>query len=350
MSESLPRIEIEGKSVPFIKGAYTDTGILRAASLEFTLPLTYGGYKKLWNKEVTFYFDEADTTPLFRGYIKRIKEDFDMIKIFAQDMFGYFVKGGNEENAKIALTNDNNLDGLTVGNAITAAINKAQLSSKIGTTYIGDTTPRVSASQPPLRGTMTVLDIIKDLIGRAVDNTSTPPRPNIARIIDNGSSSELIIELQSVLSDENVVHVFTEYDNISELRLINKKIPTVVIINGANGVRGTFTHESAMDAYDRNFLEATNENLTSPAACVDFAEKVFRANLETQYEYTIKTWEGAYLNKNDVIRVETEDPRFAGNYRVSGKKIAFTPSTFDVGININKSPPTLVEYISQQDN
>jgi len=351
MRESLPRIEIEGRSVPFIKGAYTDTGILRAASLEFTLPLTYGGYKKLWNKEVTFYFDEADTTPLFRGYIKRLKEDFDSIKIFAQDMFGYFVKGGNPENAKLALTKDNNLDGLTVGNAIRSAINKAQLSSKIGTTYIGDTTPRVSASQPPLRGTMSVLEIIKDLIGRAIDNSSTPPRPNIARLIDNGTTSELIIELQSVLSDENVVHVFTEYDNITELRLINKKVPTVVIINGkGRNVKGTFTHDTAMAAYDRNYLEATNENLLSPAACKDFAEKVFRANLETQYEYTIKSMDGAYLNKNDVIRVETEDQRFSGNYRVSGKKIAFSPSTFDVGININRSPPTLVEYISQQDN
>jgi hypothetical protein len=198
---------------------------------------------------------------------------------------------------------------------------------------------------------MTVLDIIKDLVGRAVDNTSTPPRPNIARLIDNGSSSELIIELQSVLSDENVVHVFTEYDNITELRLINKKVPTVVIINGnGKNIKGTFTHDTAMNAYDRNYLEATNTNLKSPAACKDFAEKVFRANLETQYEYTIKSWDGAYLNKNDIIRVETEDQRFSGNYRVSGKKIAFSPSTFDVGININRSPPTLVEYISQQDN
>ena len=197
---------------------------------------------------------------------------------------------------------------------------------------------------------MTILDIIKDLLGRAVDNSSSPPRPNIARLIDNGSTSELIIEPQSILDNTDVKHVFTEYGNIIDLRLINKKVPTVVIINGFNGVKGTYSHETAMAAYDRNYLEATNEKLKSPAECKDFAEKIFRANLETQYEYTLSSWEGAHLNENDVVRIETEDRRFSGVYRVSGKKIAFTPSTFDVGVNINRSPPTLVEYIAQQDN
>ena len=350
MRESIPKIEIEGREVPFIKGAYISTGLLRAASLQFTLPLTYDGYRNLWNKEVTFYFEQGDSKPIFRGYIKRVKEDFDQITIMAQDMLGYLVLGGNPENAKIALTDTDNIDGLTAGNAIRKAIDKAQLSSKISTTYIGDTTPLVSSSRPPLRGTMTILDIIKDLLGRAVDNSSSPPRPNIARLIDNGSTSELIIEPQSILDNTDVKHVFTEYGNIIDLRLINKKVPTVVIINGFNGVKGTYSHDTAMAAYDRNYLEATNEKLKSPAECKDFAEKIFRANLETQYEYTLSSWEGAHLNENDVVRIETEDRRFSGVYRVSGKKIAFTPSTFDVGVNINRSPPTLVEYIAQQDN
>jgi hypothetical protein len=351
MRESIPKVEIEGRQVPFIKGAYTNTGLLRAASLQFTLPLNFGGYKKLWNKEVTFYFDEGDSIPIFRGYIKRVKQDLDEIQIMAQDMFGYLVLGGNPESAKVALTKDDNLDGLTVGNAIRKAIKKAKLDSKISTTYIGDTTPLVSSSSPPLRGTMKVLDIIKELLGRAVDNSGEPPRPNIARLVDNGTSSELIIELQSILDSTNVKQVFTEYDNISKLRLINKKIPTVVIINGdGDSVKGTFTHDTAIAAYDRNYLEALNKNLKSPAECKDFAQKVFRANLETQYEYTITSWDGAYLDENDVIRVETEDRRFSGNYRVTGKKIAFSPSSFDVGININKNPPTLTEYIAQQDN
>lgn len=350
MRESIPKVEIEGREVPFIKGAYTSTGLLRAANLQITLPLTYSGYQNLWNKEITFYFDEGDSSPIFRGYIKRVKEDFEEITIMAQDMLGYLVLGGNPENAKLALTKTDNLDGMTAGNAIREAINKAQLSSKLGTTYIGDTAPLISSSRPPLRGTMTVLDIIKDLIGRAVDNSGSPPRPNIARLVDNGSTSELIIELQSELDVGQIKHVFSEQDNITDLQIIKRKIPTIVIINGANGVKGTFQHDSAMAAYDRNYLEATNENLRSPAECKDFAQKVFRANLQTQYQYTIRSWEGAYLAENDIIRVETDDDIFNGNYRVTGKKIAFSQSSFDVGININRNPPTLVEYIAQQDN
>ena len=96
--------------------------------------------------------------------------------------------------------------------------------------------------------------------------------------------------------------------------------------------------------------EVSNESLESPAECKDFAQKLFRANLITQYEYGIDTLEGARLNENDIIRIETDDPKFTGNYRVRGKKIAFTPGGFDVGLNINRKPPTLAEYIVQQDN
>jgi hypothetical protein len=144
--------------------------------------------------------------------------------------------------------------------------------------------------------------------------------------------------------------VFTEYDNITSLKIINKKIPTIIIVNGAGGVKGQYSHETAIEAFDKTYLEVTNEKLKSPAACKDFAQKLFRANLETQYEYGIDSFEGVYLEENDVITIKTDDPAFSGNYRVRGKKIAFTPGGFAIGLNINRKPPTLAEYISQQDN
>jgi hypothetical protein len=159
-----------------------------------------------------------------------------------------------------------------------------------------------------------------------------------------------VIELESDLDSAEIKHVFSEYDNITDLKIINRKVPTIVIVNGADGVKGTFSHDTAVEAFDRNYLEVTNTALRSPAECKDFAQKLFRANLTTQYEYGIETFEGAYLSENDVIRVETEDQKFSGNYRVRGKKITFSPSSFSVGLNINRKPPTLAEYISQQDN
>ena len=350
MNEITPEVKIEGVSVDYLEGQYQSTGGLTAATLQFKLPLSYAGYKHLWNKEVELFLKESDAKPIFRGYIKRLKEDFNSVEIYAQDILGYMVKGGNPEKAKIALTDKDNIDGMTAGNAIRKAVAMALLNTKVGTDIIGDTTPIVSSSRPPLRGTLSVLDIIKQLVSRAVDDSGTIPRPNIVRVVDDGSSSQLVIELESDLDSAEIKHVFTEYDNITDLKIINKKVPTIVIVNGAGGVKGTFSHDTAIEAFDRNYLEVTNEALKSPAECKDFAQKLFRANLTTQYEYGIETFEGAYLSENDVIRVETEDQKFSGNYRVRGKKISFSPSSFSIGLNINRKPPTLAEYISQQDN
>ena len=350
MNEITPEVRIEGVAVDYLEGQYQNTGGLTAATLQFKLPITYAGYKHLWNKEVEFYLKESDAKPIFRGYIKRLKEDFNTIEVFAQDVLGYMVKGGNPEKAKVALTDKDNIDGLSAANAIRKAISMALLNTKVGTDIIGDTTPIVSSSRPPLRGTLSILDIIKQMVSRAVDNSGTIPRPNIVKVVDDGSTSQLVIELESDLDSTEIKHVFSEYDNITDLKIINRKVPTIVIVNGADGVKGTFSHDTAVEAFDRNYLEVTNTALRSPAECKDFAQKLFRANLTTQYEYGIETFEGAYLSENDVIRVETEDQKFSGNYRVRGKKITFSPSSFSVGLNINRKPPTLAEYISQQDN
>ena len=350
MSQIIPSVLIEGREVPYLEGEYQNAGGLTAATLQFRLPLSYAGYKQLWNKEVTFFLKKSDSTPIFRGFIKRIKEDLNDVEVFAQDALGYMILGGNPEKAKIALTDSENIDGLTAANAIRKAVQLALLNTKMGTDYIGDTTPSISSSRPPLRGTLGVLDIIKELISRAVDDSGSVPRANIARLVDDGSVSQLVIELESDVDSATIKHVFTEYDNITNLKIINRKVPTVVVVNGNGGVKGTFSHDSAIAAYDRNYLEVTNESLESPAECKEFAQKLFRANLTTQYEYSIETFEGARLSENDVIRIEAKDQKFSGNYRIRGKKITFNPSQFSVSLNINRKPPTLAEYIVQQDN
>ena len=350
MKEIIPRILIEGREVDYIRGTYANNGGLTAATLQFSLPLITDGYRNLWNKEVLFYANDFESKPIFRGYIKRVKEDFERIEVFAQDVLGYMVKGGDAEKARLVLTNNENIDGLTVGAAIRKALQLAKLDTKVGTDYIGDTTPIISSSNPPIRGNVGVLDIIKELVSRAIDNSVTPPRENIIRVMDDGSTSQLIIELANDLDATEVKHVFTEYDNITDLKIVKRKVPTVITVNGKNGVTATYTHDSAIAAYDRNYLQVNNDELESPAACKDFAQKLFRANLETKYEYGIDTFEGAHLSENDIVRVETEDVAFAGNYRVRGKRIQFDENNMAIGISINRKPPTLAEFISRQDN
>ena len=92
MAEILTRVFIDGREVDYIEGSYTHAGNLTAAEVNFKLPLTYGGMKKLWNKEVLLYLNESDGVPIFRGYIKRVKETFEELEIFAQDILGYMVQ------------------------------------------------------------------------------------------------------------------------------------------------------------------------------------------------------------------------------------------------------------------
>ena len=350
MNEISPRITIEGVDVDYTDGTYDNPGQLSASTLSFTVPNTQGGMRKLWNKEVCLYLNKTDSTPLFRGWIKMVNMDFNQIEISAQDILGYMLLGGTSEKAKIALTETDNLDGLSAGAAIAKAVTMAKLENKLGTAIIGNTTPVVSSVRPPLRGTLALLDIIKTLLSQAIDTSGTLPRPNIARIIDNGSMSQIIIELESDLDSDPVVQVYDEKNNISDISILNKKVPTIVIVNGANGVKGTFIHDSAMEAFDRTYLEVTNKSLESPAKCKDFAQKLFRANLHVQYEYSMSSFVGAYLSENDVIRIQTANPKYSGNYRVVGKNISFSPTDYSVGIIINKKPPTLAEYIAESDS
>jgi|TARA_E500000305_G_scaffold103584_1_gene99191 hypothetical protein len=348
MTEITPRITIEGEDMDYLQGDYVQPGNLGAATLTFSLPLSYAGDKKLWNKEVLMFLNKQDSAPIFRGYIRRTKNTFNEIEVFAQDAIGYLIEDGDTTTAQLNLTETDNLDGLSVSAAIQLAIKKAQLTSRLG--VLGNTSPVMSVVRPPIRGTIKLLDIIKTLLSKAVLNTGTIPRPNIARLIDNGKKSLLLIELQADLDTSPIVHSYSELNNILSLDITNRKIPSVLVVNGKNGVAGTFAHDSAISAFDRNYLTVSNDSLESPAECKDFAQKLFKANEVVQYEYGILTLEGAYLMENDVIRVETDDPKFSGNFRVIGKKVSFSPSSYSVGLNINRKPPTLAEYISSRDN
>lgn len=350
MLEITPKIFIDGREVDFIDAGLSQKGSLKAGELDFTIPTSTGVGLNFWNKEVTFYMNTTDAIPLFRGWIKRVKEGYNNIQIHAEDAIGYLIKGGEAENAKVALDSRNNLDGLTGGGAIIKAIELAKLDDKIKTDFLGDTDPIISTSRDPLRGTLSVMDVIKKVLSKSVNTDTTDlPRPNIAKLIDDGTNSQLVIELEADVDSAVVSHTYTEYNNITNLNIINRKVPTVIIVNGS-GVKGTFTHDSAITALDRSYLEVSNKDLLSPAACKEFAQKLFKANLKVQYEYTFDTFEGIYLAENSVIRVITGEDEYDGNYRVLGKNISFSPSSYKMSVLINRKPPTLAEYISSRDN
>jgi len=351
MSHLIPKITINGKDIDYFNGRYASPGVFSAASLNFSIPTNIAGAQKLWNQEIAFYVDKSDSVPIFRGWINRTKKSLEKIEVFAEDAIGYMVKGGSFNKAKINLDDRINIDGLTAGAAIIKVLELAELDTKLKTDYIGNTSPVVGTIRPPIRGEETVKSIIEKIIAQSINTDDTSlPRPNIVRLIDDGTNSQFIIELESDLDTAPIKHVYNTRDNITNLQVINKKVPTIIEVKGKKGVSGKFTHTSAIEAQDREYLSVSNGELESPAECREFAARLFQANLKAQYEYSLEVTEGAYLNENDVIRLDVEPSEFAGNYRVIGKTIVFDENSFRIGININKKPPTLAEYISSRDN
>jgi len=348
MLEATPKIYIEGREVDYLQGGYKNDGNLTAASLSFTLPLTFAGLKKLWNKEVTFFLNEHDSVPVFRGWIRRVKETFSEVELYAEDALGYMSKGGEETEAKVNLTNFDNLDGLNAGACIQELLLKIKLDGKLKTDIIGDTDPVLHTSSP-FRGTLVALDIVKALLGRAINTDGDLPRPNIGRIVDDGEYSQFVIELESDLDTAIPKFIFTEKFNIKDIDITKKRIPTVIIVNGDN-TSGKFIHDGALTALDRTYLEVENKSLKSPAACKEFGARVFEANARNQYEYKIVLIGGGYLLENDVIQVATDDPEFSGMFRIIGKSISFSPTDYSIAVMINRKPPTLAQYISSRDD
>ncbi len=351
MSLLTPQIRINNREVDYIGGQYTSPGNFSAASIDFTLPASIAGHQKLWNQEVTLYANKSDSSPIFRGWINRTKKTPEGVSVFAEDGFGYLVKGGSSSKATVILDDRTNLDGLTAGAAIVKLLELTNLDDKIKTDYIGNTSPVVSTVRPPIRGEKSVKSIIEEILSQAINTDDTSmPRPNIVKLIDDGTNSQMIIELESDIETPDIKQVYTEHNNIVSLQIINKKIPTVIEVQGKNGVKGRFTHTSAIAAQDREFLSVTNDNLDSPAECKEFAARLFQANLKVQYQYSLEVTEGIYLAENEVVRIQTNQPQFTGDYRVIGKTLAFTPGQLRIGININRKPPTLAEYIANRDN
>ena len=346
----VPRITIDGADVEFIQGSYVLHGNFSSANLEFILPDSQK-WGDMWNKEVTFFVDKGDSKPIFRGWINRTKRTFENLTVYAEDAMGFLLKGGDMHTATVALTNRENIDGLTVGAAAVKLIELAKLDDKVKTDYIRDTSPRIGTVQKkPLRGEMTVAQALKTLLQRPINLADQDlPRPNILKVGDDGTNAQLMIELQADVNTAPIQHIYTEQTNIVKINIINRKPPTYIVVKGKGGVKGTFTHDGARAALDTNYLEVVNDNLDSPAACKEFGARLYQANLADIYEYGVEVTDGFYLAENEVIRIQTNDEDYSGNYRILGKRIEIG-NNYKVGIIINRKAPTLIEYLESRDN
>tara|TARA_Y100001963_G_scaffold96508_1_gene132898 strand:+ start:15725 stop:16747 length:1023 start_codon:yes stop_codon:yes gene_type:complete len=340
MTATSSRIYIEGKRVDYTNGTLTKQGGNTASKITFTLPGKSIQLRKYWGKEVTFYFNKSDSVPMFRGYIINAEiSGNSSISLRAVDVLGFLT---GHHRPKIILDNASNVDGLTVSGAFKKLIELAKL-DKIGTDFIKDTDPIKKIKF--LRGEILILDSIISELSLIYNTNTKLPRQNIIKVVDDGKKGQVLFELLKDVSISNPIHEFNYTNNIIDFQVQNRKVPTIINVKGKyNGI--IFKHESAAVAFGEHTLNITNPELKSKAECQDFAQMILHANIQDKYEYNLTTFEGVYLEENDVIHITDKDTGIEGNFRIVGKTINFSPSGFNISLDINRQPPLLAQFLS----
>ena len=341
MHETTPEILIDGERVEYTTGNLTKQGNNTASKLTFTIPGDSVTYRKYWNKEVTFYFNKSDSKPMFRGYIMNaeINNNFS-VNLTALDVLGFLT---GLDRAAVSLTDAENVDGMSIGSALVKMIRLANLQNKIGTDFLGDTNPVVL--MPKLRGRIIILDTITAQLNGIfnVDEVTLPQR-NILCVTDDGAKGQLCFKLESNIDNETPIYSFDYESNMISFSVQNRNVPSIITVQGKN-VSALFRHTSAVSAVGDYSFNVTKNDLTSRAQCMDFAQKVFNANIQNKYEYNLATTEGAYLEENDIIHIIDDVTSINGNFRIIGKNINFGNGAHQIILNINKQMPLLDSFL-----
>ena len=336
------RIFIDGKQVDYINGSLVKDGGNTASRLNFVIPGENSSLRKYWDKEVTFFLDESDASPMFRGFIENLEiVENQAISVRALDVMGYLT---GLDRATVPLDDAKNLDGYTVGGALKKMIEMANL-SKVGTDYIGDVNP-IQKIESGLRGDVKILDTITAQMNTQYNVDAIDfPRKNLLQVFDDGSKGQLKFEVEANPETEDHIFTFDYESNMISFRAQNRKIPTIITVEG-DDVQATFKHDSAMRAYGEHTMQVSNPLLKNRAACLDFAQEIFLANIKAKYEYSLASTEGFYLEENDVIRIIDEETTVDGKFRIIGKTIGFGNGELSLELSINKQPPLLSRFLT----
>jgi hypothetical protein len=340
MPEISPEIYIDGIRTDFIAGTLDRQGQTTAGILSFTIPGDDVSFRKFWGKEITFFLNKDDTYPMFRGYVinTQINENVS-VRIRATDALG-FLTGLNR--ARVTLDDSNNIDGCSIGSALKKMINMAGLTN-IGTDFLGDTDPVAQIERT--RGSVFILDTINENLNKVLNTTNTDlPRQNFLGVKDDGLKSQLFFAVEADIDNAVPVKNYN-YDNIISFSVQNREIPTIITVQGEN-VNATYKHTSAMTAFGEHFLNVDNNELTSKAACYNFAQQLFIANLRTKYEYKLETFDGVYLEENDVIFIDDKETEVRGTFRIIGKQVSFGVGEYSISLTINKQPPLISQFLA----
>ena len=331
-----PRVFIDNTRLQYLESvSFNQSGNSQATSLSAKANNTLFDGSVLFGKPISFFLDEGDGVPIFRGFIKDASTSDKSLSISAVDVRGYL---SSQSAKKIKLTDRHNYDGYTLGAFLKEYIDtEININSIIiGTDKINETNPMVSLSG--IRGDFSPLDLVLQNLNKSIDeNSSENPLGYNLTVVDDGEKAHIKFSKEK-LNTEPISLSLSESNGI--LSYTYKKRPKKFIANLKEGryfqygsaPSGPFSMELGKIEYD------------SPDEAREAARLEILKGLDANVEISINSSKGYYLDVGDNIYVNVNDTLLNGVHRVVGKTINYS-NKLTCKLQLNKTPSQITRYI-----
>jgi len=330
-----PRVFVDNNRLEYIESVtFTQTGNNQASSLSVKAsnPLLDGSV--LFGKPISFFLDEGDGVPIFRGFIKDASTSDTSLSISAVDIRGYL---SSKTTKRVSLTDSHNYDGYTLGAFLKEYIDtEINISSTIiGTDKINETNPPVTLSG--IRGEFSPFELVIQNLNRAIDEDSDDnPVGYGITVVDDGEKSHIKFSKEKVKTDPISLSLS---ENSGILSHTYKKRPTKFVADLGGGryfqygslPSGPFT------------IDMVNKKYDSPDEAREAARLEILKGIDTTVEISINSTKGYYLDIGDNVFINVSDTMLNGVHRVVGKTINYS-GDLSCKLQLNKTPSKITKY------
>jgi len=350
-----PIVLINNKQIKYSSITYKKTSIHNVSQLSITSGDINLKIQELHRKEILLFLNIGsgkDNIPFFRGYVTSVKPNTSGINIEALDCLQFLT---GEFSQLISVNDNNNYDGMTLGQFLHHYINKYVNVDKtlLGVDLLNDTNPPKSLSGYRNKEYISALKIIKDNPvsdnSKVWDNDTSDSTslPWFIDVIDDGVNSNIMFKkLQSRTPDVIKQAVpFSMKDGINSFTVREQPpINTVVIIDAKTGNRTSLkTHEHKSVKSSTQY----KAEFDYPDEARKDAHLIISNSRNNNKEIKITVTKGHYLEVGTFINIkERAEPSINGYHNIIGKELKISGNSITCHFTLDKPKPILSDYLS----
>ena len=322
------------------KGSINYNGNGQLNSLDVVIDNVDIQYDSLFGKKIELYLNESgsdDSTPLFRGFIRRFTPSEKDVRLRALDVRSII---SGKDSVKLNSTDFKNYDGKTVASflysIITDKVNYSE--TLIGLDMLSDTD--IPIKMTGIRGSnLDIISLVNKKLSETIDKTDyLNPLGYFLDVRESSDFSNIIITKEKALTDAPS-YTFAYGDGLQKLNY-KKVLP----LNTAY-------------YNDGRSIEYTNRPAGQSATVITNVKDVAEARqlgleqilLEQQQnaEITADVSKCYDIGLGSLIFLDVPDDDIYGTHRVQGKTITFGTSLM-CKLKLNKKPIRLSDYVQGQ--